>query len=119
MYSWKYSEFCVLTSHLPSCLRSSSVWSEGCCLWLLVDVLAVVNRVCPGWLVGNEGGFRLVVPKKGSDKSLVLFCIFGAGDAFARNMRGLFWLGCAIRKCESVYSGSIINLKCHSSKNVL
>ena len=85
--------------------------------WLIF--LAVVNRVCPGWQVGNEGGFRLVVPKKRSDKSLVLFCVFGAGDAFARNMRGLFWLGCAIRKCESVYSGSIINLKCHSSKNVL
>ena len=87
----------------------------GC--WLIF--LDVVNRVCPGWAVGNEVGFRLVVPKKGSDKSLVLFCVSCGCYAFARNMRGLFWLGCAIRKCESVYSGSIINLKCHSSKNVL
>lgn len=37
MCSWKYSEFRVLSSHLPSCLRSASVLSEGCCLWLLVD----------------------------------------------------------------------------------
>lgn len=87
----------------------------GC--WLIF--LAVVNRVCPGCPVGNEGGFRLVVPKKGSDKSLVLFCVSCGCYAFARNMRGLFWLGCAIRKCESVYSFPIINLKCHSSKNVL
>lgn len=85
--------------------------------WLIL--LSVVNQVCPGWPFGNEGGFRLVVPKKGSDKSLVLFCVSCGCYAFARNMRGLFWLGCAIRKCESVYSGSIINLKCHSSKNVL
>lgn len=119
VFSWNWSEFCVLSSLLPSCLHSLSVWLAGCCLWLLVDVLVVGNQVCPGWPVGNEGGFRLVVPKKGSDKSLVLFCVFGAGDAFARNMRGLFWLGCAIRKCESVYSCSIINLKCHTSKNVL
>lgn len=87
----------------------------GC--WLIF--LAVVNQVCPGWPVGNEGGFRLVVPKKGSDKSLVLFCVSCGCYAFARNMRGLFWLGCAIRKCESVYSFPFINLKCHSSKNVL
>lgn len=86
---------------------------------LLVDVLAVVNQVCPGLSIGNEGGFRLVVPKKGSDKSLILFCVSCGCYAFARNMRGLFWLGCAIRKCESVYSCSIINLKCHTSKNVL
>ncbi|EGM51145.1 hypothetical protein LRU_01457 [Ligilactobacillus ruminis SPM0211] len=48
---------------------------------LLVDVLAVVNRVCPGWPVGNEGGFRLIVPRKGSDGSPILFCVFGAGTA--------------------------------------
>lgn len=43
--------------------------------------LAVVNRVCLGWLVRNEGGFRLVVPRKGSDESPILFCVFGAGTA--------------------------------------
>lgn len=105
MYSWKYSEFCVLSSHLPSCLRSSSVWSEGCCLWLLVDFLAVVNRVCPGWPVGNEGGFRLIVPRKGSDGSPILFCIFGAGDAFVGNV--LAEWDCVAVKCIVAYNTSM------------
>lgn len=105
MCLWKYSEFCVLSSHLPSCLRSSSVWSAGCCLWLLVDVLAVGNQVCPRWPVGNEGGFRLVVPKKGSDKSLILFCVFGAGDAFGGNV--LAEWDCVAVKCIVAYNTSM------------
>lgn len=76
VFSWKCSKFCVLSSRLPSCLRSSSVWLAGCCLWLLVDVLAVGNQVCPGWSIGNKGGFRLIVPRKGSDGRVWSFFVF-------------------------------------------
>ena len=73
VFSWKCSEFCVLSSLLPSCLHSLSVWLVGCCLWLLVDVLAVGNQVCPGWSIGNKGDFRLIVPRKGSDERVWSF----------------------------------------------
>lgn len=48
MYSWKYSEFCVLSS--------SSVCSEGFCLWLLVDFFSCCQSSVSG-MVGRKWGW--------------------------------------------------------------
>lgn len=47
----------------------------------------------------------MVVPKKGSDKSLVLFCVLGAGDAFGGNV--LAEWDCVAVKCIVAYNTSM------------